>query len=93
VRFTFASHPLQDSTSPSHSPWAPWSGKELLRELVHHVNQEARTPGPGSQLYKATRDLFDMFFNSKPMPKNIIENYKTDPAQKMNTQDNSEARA
>jgi hypothetical protein len=87
IRFTFASHPLQDSTSPAHGPWAQWSGNESWRELYHHVNEEARTPGPASNLYRATGDLFNIFFDNRPMPKDIFENYKIDPPQKIRLRD------
>lgn len=92
MHYGFASHSLQDTTSPAHNSLDE-NGKHVFKEWhdhdmashktatqdIPHVMIEATYPGAGSNLARATRDLFDIFFMNKEMPKtNIIDNYGID---------------
>ena len=63
--FGIALHALQDSTSPAHAGFQPWTGHETGKEKRHHVYQEYSNPGEGSELYEITRDAWRWFSEGK----------------------------
>jgi RHS repeat-associated protein len=71
-----AMHTLQDSTSPMHHGFQPWynyfGGAFNPNEIAHGMG-EALNPGPGSWLYKATRQAYD-YFNGTPFPGDFFQN-------------------
>jgi hypothetical protein len=65
--FAYALHTLQDSTSPSHHDFQPWGIPGAQGGMVH-VRGENFSPGPGSNLHRATRELYQWFFVGRSLP-------------------------
>jgi len=90
--FGLALHPSQDTTSPAHNDYngllgthtfMPWRDKAPLSVEIPHVASEAHYPGDNSNLARATRGLFDMFFNQQSLPSTPVFNtWGVDPVQK-----------
>ncbi|HEX9046417.1 MAG TPA: hypothetical protein VF988_05265 [Verrucomicrobiae bacterium] len=82
-----AMHAVQDSTSPAHHGFQPWSDKEPRNQQLDHVEKENFDPMGGSQLDKATKDVYDYFSGAKPMPDNVfIYGADTQPPAPVQTQ-------
>jgi hypothetical protein len=73
-----AMHTLQDATSPSHNGFQFWDGSwgKTSKEARAHVAKEFYDPGPGSELYAATRNAYFYFVWKGPLPYEFI---KKDP--------------
>ena len=56
-----AMHDVQDVTSPAHGFEHVWTGNESPLAEFFHVNQEMRDPGIGSNLDRATQDVYRMY--------------------------------
>jgi hypothetical protein len=67
----YAIHTLQDSTSPAHHDFQPW-GIEGAQSTVGHIYDEDFNPGPGSNMYRATRDAYNWFFEDRKLPRGDI---------------------
>ncbi|WP_256077781.1 hypothetical protein [Massilia sp. YIM B04103] len=63
--FGLALHAIQDSTSPSHSGFQLWTGRETKSELADHVSKEIINPGQGSSLFRATQEAWRWFNDGK----------------------------
>lgn len=78
--FGLGLHVLQDATSPAHSGFQSWTGKESDKELYNHVKQELHYPGPNSNLQRITNQYLDWFEHSNsPLPSaNLFNNISHD---------------
>jgi RHS repeat-associated protein len=76
-----AMHTLQDSTSPAHHGFQPW-GTYFLGDanwrVILHVSMESMDPGPGSWLYRATREAYDYFNSTAPLPEEYFNDLGVD---------------
>jgi RHS repeat-associated protein len=61
--FAVALHTMQDSTSPSHRGFQPWSDHVGKEEELEHVTKEMIYPGKGSDLDKITQRAWNGFVN------------------------------
>ena len=79
-QFAIGLHILQDATSPAHSGFQLWTGRESKWQQFLHVIEELRYPGPNSNLQKVTNKYLDWFEKSnQPLPsENLFNNIKSD---------------
>lgn len=75
--FGLALHTLQDSTSPSHSGFQPWSDDESIRSELSHVAKELKDPGASSNLHRATIDAW-RWFQDRKLPDGDLFKYAAD---------------
>ncbi|MBB3122068.1 hypothetical protein [Pseudoduganella violacea] len=75
--FGLALHAIQDSTSPSHSGFQLWTGRETKSELADHVSKELMNPGQGSALFRATQEAW-RWFNDGKLPSGDLFSFGCD---------------
>ncbi len=72
-----AMHPLEDATSPSHSPFQPWYAKEGVWDMAVHVFHERAYPDAGSEnrirLEGSVRWAYDMFLEKATTPAHFYD--------------------
>jgi len=71
--FSYALHTMQDNTSPTHWGFQVWDPHwwNLPAQGMHALGENF-DPGPGSNMYRATRDAYNWFFRDRALPRGDV---------------------